>query len=778
MHSNGDIWQKIQDASTDGFTILEAIRDNNDKIIDFTWTYMNKAGERILSQKWDDLVGKRMLTVSPKSKDNGAFDGYVRVIETGETVTEERFYTINGESVWYRLIIVKIDDDTIGITFSDISVQKALETQLRENEAYLRSITESIPQIVWITRPDGFHEYYNDRWYEYTNTTFNNAKGDGWASFFHPEDQKKAWRLWRKSLRTGEPYEIEYRLKNGKTGEYRWFLGRALPIRDEKGKIVRWFGTCTDIHTQRMAVESQRFLAEASKLLAATLDTKKVLQRVAQLAVPQIADWISIELYDGHSVELGAVAHVDPEKIKWARKLRKERPVDMSENTGLPHVLKTGESVLYPLITEEMIQAAVKSEEELRIIREIGFTSVMIVPITAHKKVIGAVQFVSTDSKKQFNSDDLQMATELAGRISLSMENALLYSEIRQREKQFQALYDSNIIGVAYAGADGTVISANEAFFSIIGYTRGEFNKRTIKWPKLIPPEYKEVESKKLQELYETGVASPFEKEYIRKDGSQVPVIVGKALLDKKKQTSISFVLDITERKKLEQRKDEFLGIASHELKTPLTSIKGYVQILERIIQEMGDDKARVLVSKTNTYIDKLNSLIVDLLDVSKIQAGKLQFNLERFDFSQLVKESVQAIQPTTQHKVTLKSSVKAEITGDRHRIEQVLSNLLTNAIKYSPMGREVIVTMSKDDSYVQIDIQDFGIGIEEQYQRKLFQRFYRVEASAKQFSGLGIGLYISSEIITRHGGRIWLESAPGVGSTFHFTLPLAKGTQ
>lgn len=773
MHDT--IWKQIHDNSSEGFALLESIRNEFGEIIDFTWVYMNAAGEKILPPNRRGLTGKKLLDVSSRSKENGIFDEYVKVTETAETSTCERMYSIDNSPMWIRTIIVKVNDG-IGITFSDITLQKKLELQLRENESYLRSITESIPQLVWITRPDGYHEYFNSRWYDYTSTSYDETKGEGWNKILHPDDQENAWRVWTHSLQTGESYEIEYRLLNGKTKEYRWFLARALPIRNDNNEIVRWFGTCTDIHEQKVTYESQLFLAEASKLLSSVFDYRKALQKVSQLAVDHVTDWISIELFDGTEVELAAVAHKDPNKIKWAKQLRKESPIDLGQKSGLPEVLRTGKPILYPLITEQMIQSVVKTEKELLLIQEIGFTSLMIVPIVVSKKTVGAVQFVSTSSKRQFGKNDLQMAEEFAGRIGLSIQSSMYYEEIVQRDKQLQVLYDSNLIGVSYVKANGTVLSANNAFFALVGYTRQEFERKNIKWQSLIPLEYSEIEAKKTKELYETGIATPFEKEYIRKDGSQVPVIVGKTLINKKTGDYVAFILDITERKKLEARKDEFIGIASHELKTPLTSIKGYVQILERIIKEMGDEKARALVSKTNIYIDKLDSLIVDLLDVSKIQAGKIQFSLEKLDISELVKESVSAIQPTTQHKISLKSKIKGLVEGDRQRLEQVLANLLTNAIKYSPKGKEVIVNISRDESFVYVHVQDFGIGIEEQYQKLLFQRFYRVEASSRQFSGLGIGLYISSEIITRHGGKIWLDSVSGVGSTFHFSLPLVNG--
>lgn len=266
----------------------------------------------------------------------------------------------------------------------------------------------------------------------------------------------------------------------------------------------------------------------------------------------------------------------------------------------------------------------------------------------------------------------------------------------------------------------------------------------------------------------------PWEKEFIRKDGSFVPVIVGCVATNKEAGEFLAFTLDISERKKLEQRKDEFIGIASHELKTPLTSIKGYTQILERIIRQMGDDKLKLYLRKTNVYIDRLDSLIADLLDVSKIQAGKLQMNFSTFPFHELLAEGIETMQHTySQHRIIVKGNIDAEITGDKHRLEQVFTNLLSNAIKYSPEADRVEIDIKKNSNSLQIGIRDYGIGIDSEQVPKLFRRFYRIDERATQFSGLGIGLYISNQIVKRHGGKMWVRSQPGEGSIFYFTLPV-----
>jgi PAS domain S-box-containing protein len=223
--------------------------------------------------------------------------------------------------------------------------------------------------------------------------------------------------------------------------------------------------------------------------------------------------------------------------------------------------------------------------------------------------------------------------------------------------------------------------------------------------------------------------------------------------------------------------RDEFISVASHELKTPVTSLKMYTQIVLRQLEKQNDQILTNPVSKMNAQIDKLTMLINDLLNISKIQLGKLEFNEESFDLQTVLEDTIESVQPSTQtHTISLKGNIKKQVWGDKDRINQVITNLLTNAIKYSPQADKVQVIISEQKDKALVTVKDFGIGIEPEQQKKIFNRFYRVSGlEEKTFPGLGIGLYISSEIIRRHGGKISVSSVKGKGSEFSFTLPYKK---
>ncbi|MES2388302.1 MAG: PAS domain S-box protein [Bacteroidota bacterium] len=239
----------------------------------------------------------------------------------------------------------------------------------------------------------------------------------------------------------------------------------------------------------------------------------------------------------------------------------------------------------------------------------------------------------------------------------------------------------------------------------------------------------------------------------------------------------IGACIDITEQKHLQQQKDDFIGIASHELKTPVTSIKAYTQVLERMLIKKGDIQEAGMLNRMDRQLSRLTGLIGDLLDVTKINSGKLQFNNHDFDFNSLVSEMVEDLQRTTEKHVLIEElNTTGTVHGDKDRIGQVITNLITNAIKYSPQADKIIIRTSVKNNEASLCVQDFGIGISKSHLEKVFEQFYRVSGDMQHtFPGLGLGLYISSEIIKREGGKIWVNSAEGEGSTFCFALPLVN---
>ncbi|OOQ58969.1 ATP-binding protein [Mucilaginibacter pedocola] len=224
-------------------------------------------------------------------------------------------------------------------------------------------------------------------------------------------------------------------------------------------------------------------------------------------------------------------------------------------------------------------------------------------------------------------------------------------------------------------------------------------------------------------------------------------------------------------QKSNEQKKDEFLSIASHELKTPLTSIKAFNQIMRRMNKA---ENLGTFIEKSAHHLFRLEKLINDLLDVTRINAGKMVYDIQPFGFKEMLLESIESVQlKSERHAIILEKADDVDFNGDRLRLEQVMTNILTNAVKYSPEATRVVVNAAVQDNGIVVSVQDFGIGIAKEHIEHLFGRYYRVDNTAMRFEGLGLGLYISSEIIKRHDGTLWIESTEGEGSTFYFRLPL-----
>lgn len=230
---------------------------------------------------------------------------------------------------------------------------------------------------------------------------------------------------------------------------------------------------------------------------------------------------------------------------------------------------------------------------------------------------------------------------------------------------------------------------------------------------------------------------------------------------------------EIEFRKEAERKKDEFISIASHELKTPMTSIKGYIQLLERSLDKDNKEAIRIRLHKVQNQIEKLNLLIADLLDISKIESGKLKFNKKTFAFDDLLEHIIEVMQQSNPEvKIIKKGEFDSTIYADEMRIEQVIINFITNAIKYAPDGEEIHITTEMRGDEIYFSVRDFGIGMSEEHQQKVFEKFYRIEETSARFQGLGIGLYICQEIIERHYGIIGANSIPNEGSEFYFQIP------
>lgn len=353
----------------------------------------------------------------------------------------------------------------------------------------------------------------------------------------------------------------------------------------------------------------------------------------------------------------------------------------------------------------------------------------------------------------------------------------LTKKRLQENEDKYRNLADSLPIIIWTADKDGNIDYYNKKWYDYTGF-EGIDNRKNASQKILHPDDFP-----KAMAIWKTSQKnkSAYEIEYQFRDKSKengYRWFLGRAVPIKDENGEviqwIGTCTDIDEFKQFQQQKDNFLGIASHELKTPLTSLKLYSQFLEKNLRKQEDHKNAMVALKMDDQINKLNNLINDLLDVTKIQNGKILLNHSEFDFDALVHEVVAEQQMSTKQKIGLETENIGVVSGDRNRISQVMSNLINNAIKYSPESDKILITTKlKENKTVLFSVKDYGIGIPENKKDKVFEQYYRVSGSKEHtFPGLGLGLYISSEIIKRSGGKIFVNSVEGKGSDFCFEIP------
>jgi len=350
---------------------------------------------------------------------------------------------------------------------------------------------------------------------------------------------------------------------------------------------------------------------------------------------------------------------------------------------------------------------------------------------------------------------------------------------LQSADKAYRIFIEKMNEGALTLNKEGLIVYSNSSFANLINIPLE--NVIGFSFKDFIPAAYKKV----VAEIMKAAWQNQESKGEIMLTGKlkTVPVLLSMNMLEIDGGMALSVIAtDITLQKETQQhkkamdKKDEFISIASHELKTPVTSIKGYVQLLRFNFQKEGNNTAAELLTKVDVQINKLTNLIGDLLDVKKIENGQLQYHEDRFDFNVLVDEIIEETgRVLNKHTIVASLAESRIMYGDRNKIGQVITNLLENAGKYSPSGSIITVQTSVKDGKIKLSIKDRGIGIPKEQLGKIFERFFRVSSETENtYAGLGLGLYISSEIIKRHHGTIGVDSKEGNGSTFYFELPVA----
>jgi len=371
---------------------------------------------------------------------------------------------------------------------------------------------------------------------------------------------------------------------------------------------------------------------------------------------------------------------------------------------------------------------------------------------------------------------------------------------LRRSELRFRRLVESNLIGVFVGNASGQITEANDQSLKMLGYDRADLDAGKLRWDQLTPPDQVHVSLRMAQELAAGGVTAPVETEYLRKDGSRHPVLIGLASLGNTQREAIGIVLDLTNRKRIEEEmrraketaelansaKSEFLANMSHEIRTPMNGIIG---ALDLVLDTTLATEQREYIGLAKASAESLLGILNDLLDLAKIEARKLDLNPADFHLRQCLEAATRMFSARAREKrldlsCEIPSGVPDTLIGDDLRLKQVIANLLGNAVKFTSRGGVALVVtlatpLPDQRTRLQFTVRDTGLGIPPEKQKLIFEPFSQADSSTtRRFGGTGLGLTICSRLVELMGGRIWVESAPNQGSEFHFTAEFGVGQE
>jgi len=663
-------------------------------------------------------------------------------------------------------VFIELWQKTVEIRRRDsLLAEQELAAVERESEVRYRSLADAIPQILWTTDADGHAQFYNERWFEYTG--MRREAPTSALEVIHPEDVPRMQDRWAAAKETESTFEIEYRLRRA-DGTYRWHLGRAVCHRDDTGALLGWVGTATDIEDRKLAEERQAFLAEAGWVLGSSLDYEETLADVARLAVPHVADWCAVDIFVNGRLERLALEHVDPLKLALAREL--QASMLRARDAAGAQAIRSREPVLVPEVDENVLASFGFDDHEAEIAKVLAPTSFVTVPLIARGEVFGSISLVTAESGRRYGVEDLALATELARHAAAAIDNARLYAESERRSRAARAL-EAVGDGVVLVDREGVIRLWNTAATTITGVSEEETLGRPIadvvhRWAEissLIP-----IAGKPGEPVRAETVPVEFGGRELWISGSGVGFEEG----------TVYAFRDLTEERALEEMKADFVATVSHELRTPLAAIYGSAQTIRRTDIELDPEIHDQLLAVIASESDRLGAIVNDLLVAGRLDADQLPIAVEHCDPAQLAASVVEAarthLPPSVALELTAPEGIP-DVVADPGQLHQVLANLVDNAIKYSPAGGPVALTLANGDGSIRFSVADSGLGIPATEHRRIFEKFYRLDPDmTRGIGGTGLGLYICRELVRRMDGKIWVESKLGEGSTFVVELPAA----
>jgi signal transduction histidine kinase len=632
------------------------------------------------------------------------------------------------------------------------------------------------------------------------------------------------------------------RFRRRSDGEEFWSSVSSTPIFDADGTVRFVITIYHDITERRQEGVTQAYLGEVSRLIGATLDIDSALEAVAHGAVPAVADWCIIDRLEEDKSLRRILATSDAVSEKQAAALNQRFPLDLDSPHPIAQVIRTGTAMLVDRAWSFGAQIDDILPPPSAIAQRFGYRSCVIAPIIARGRIFGALTLAQAESGRLFNERGRELGIELARRVAVGIDNARLFREAQIAEARVRALSEaSRAFSEARLDLQAVLDSVATHVGKLIGdqcivrllsddgdwltlaavYREGEERQAELARALLEKPQ--RVDEGIAGRVMKTGqhfliphvdlddlkqTATPAFARHLEDNPiyslAIVPLrahdrLIGSVGVTRERpdvpysESDLELLNDLADRAALAienaqlyasardavKVREQFLSIASHELKTPLTSVKAASQLLNRFVSHDPPDVARIarIVGQLGGEVNRLESLVFDLLDATKIQQGRLDLRPGHVDLEEVVQQVVARFEHDpvhlSTHIVVVDCPDPVVGTWDSDRLDQVLTNLMSKALKYSPHGGEVRIALRCDGDEAVIEVSDHGLGISADDQAQLFQPFSRGEFVRQSIGGTGLGLYISAQIIERHNGSIALTSEPGKGSTFTIRLPL-----
>jgi two-component system, OmpR family, phosphate regulon sensor histidine kinase PhoR len=768
---------------------LDAVRgDATQAIVGFNLSgkilSWDRGAERIYGHSAEDIVGSQ-VTLLGAEEDVAHILAGLKKVAKGERVDRShlRQRGRNGEELVVSMSLAPVRDDD-GIVAASAVISDATE-RMHEAERRYRALVEALPVVTLISAPNdrsavSYASPQVEQLLGYSPTEWQDDP-QLFAKLLHPDDKDEVLAgATRKSSSSG-PRTTEYRLL-ARGGGVVWVREEVATVRGPEGKPLYTQTLLIDIGERKRAdeererllaaereatartVERQRrldFVREAGHVLASSADYRSAIQRVAELAVRDYSDWCVVDVVeDGGPLERVAVARAELLSKKAAA------APDQAPEEAVRRVVETGGLEIVPPLGE-----ASNGRKNGAILGGIDARSAICVPLRAQERTLGALTLARTQSGETYGADDLALTEDLAGRIAHAIDRGRLYRAVEERADAARVV--AHVAdGVLLVDRRGVVRLWNPAAEAITAIAAGEVLGHSAL--DAIPGWKDAVDTIPVS-------TSP--------DPGQAEVVIPFETDGKERWISISGVnfyggtvyafRDLTEVHHLEELKADFIATASHELRTPLAAVYGAAQTLLRHDFALDEGGRTRFISLIADESERLGRIVNEILLANQLDAGRLDLGSEPFEPAEVVERVVEATQVHAPAEVSLKVSAGKElplVAADKDKVRQVLVNLVENAIKYSPDGGTIEVGVAPHDHEVRFWVSDEGLGIPEGEEQKIFEKFYRLDPQmSRGVGGTGLGLYICNELVTRMGGRIWVEANGTKGSTFLFELQAAE---